>query len=77
MGEIVMVALATYGVATLVSEYDGVFDVFSKLRSNIKAFRCVPCATVWIAIPIAVIMNVGVIGYLASVGISIALDRFA
>lgn len=75
MIEIIIASLATYGVATLVSEYDGAFNVFTKLRSKLPALRCMPCAATWIALPIALFMDIGVMGYLAALGIVVAMER--
>lgn len=75
MIEIIICALATYGICTLVSEYDGAFDVFSKLRAKIAAFRCIPCASVWIAAPLAFFLGIGLLGYLAAIGLVLFMHR--
>lgn len=75
MIEVILAALATYGIATLVSEYDGPFNVFTELRTWLPALRCVPCGSVWIAAPIALLSGVGFIGYLAALGIVMVMER--
>lgn len=75
--EIIIISVALYGVTTLVAEYEGVFGVFAKLRSAITFLQCVPCSAVWIGIPLAFVSGIGLIGYLASIGFVLLLDRMA
>lgn len=76
MGEIIIASLATYGISALISNYSGIFNLFERLRNRYpdSAFHCVVCLSVWVAIPISLAMSIGIIGYLAVVGIVIALD---
>lgn len=71
--------LATYGVAKLISNYDGLFNVFLWLRNRDsvigKLFSCTVCLAVWVAIPVAYFAGFGVMGYLAIIGSVILIER--
>lgn len=71
---IIIAILATYAVSTLLSTYDGAFNVFTELR-ELGIPSCAVCIAVWIAIPISLIMGVSFIEYFAVLGGSIALSR--
>lgn len=75
MTDIIICSLGVYGTSVLVSEYDGPFHIFSKLRARLTAFRCVPCASVWIAAPLAFFLGVGLTGYLAAIGLVLLAER--
>jgi len=75
---VLFTALATFGIATLISQYDGVADVFLRLRSIEPLHNflsCTVCLSLWISIPFSVANGIGVIGYFATVGIVILLER--
>ena len=77
MIELLILALATYGVSKLLVEYDGFGDIFYKLRAKswLSMLNCVVCTSVYIAVPIAIFSGVGVLGYLAILGIVILIER--
>lgn len=75
MTDILICSLGVYGASVLVSEYDGPFDVFRVLRAKLAALRCVPCASVWIAAPLAYFTGIGVTGYLAAIGLVLLAER--
>ena len=67
--------LATYGISTLLSEYNGARDVFVYLRTKMSVFRCTVCLSVWVAVVIALLQGMSFTEYLAVVGGVISLDR--
>lgn len=71
----VTVALATYGICTLLSEYDAPFNAFANLRAKFRVFGCIGCSSVWISAPLAYFAGLGVIEYLGAIGIVLAIDR--
>ena len=77
MIEIIISSLATYGISKLVSSYDGLYGVFVRLRTKYPSspLNCVPCLSVFLAIPIAYISEIGFMGYLATLGTIIMIDR--
>jgi hypothetical protein len=77
MIETVTAIIASFGVSALVSSYDGIFGVFAKLRSHIKALNCTVCTSVYVAVPIAYFSDIGVIGYLCVIGGVILLERWS
>lgn len=70
-----LATFAVYGIAHLVVYEDGPADLFLKLRRMGSLFRCVPCFTVWIAIPFLFLTDIGILGYLATIGGVIVIDR--
>lgn len=76
MTDIIICALGVYGASVLVSEYDGPLAMFNKLRAKLAALRCVPCASVWIAAPLAFFLGIGITGYLAAIGLVLLAERF-
>lgn len=50
-------ALAVYGLSALISEYEGPFEAFKRLRGKYpnSALTCVVCTSVWLAVPISLI----------------------
>jgi hypothetical protein len=71
---IIYAIIATYGIATLLAEYDGPFNVLSKLR-NRGMPNCNVCMGVWIAIPLALFLEIGLIGYFVTIGGVVILGR--
>ena len=61
MIELLILALATYGTAKLVAEYDGFADVLFKIRnkSYLKALNCPVCASVWFGVLFSIIFWLG------------------
>ena len=76
MIELIFAALATYGISALLVEKNGFMDVFLKLR-EIKwlPFNCITCTAVWIGIPIAIFSGIGLLGYFATLGIIVLIER--
>lgn len=74
MTDILIVSLATYGMCKLVSEYDGPFNVFQRIRSQFKAFLCLACSSVWVCAPLALFTGLSVVEYFAAIGIVLILD---
>ena len=61
MIELLILALATYGTAKLIAEYDGFGDIFYKIRnkSYLKALTCPVCASVWFGVLFSIIFWLG------------------
>lgn len=72
---VIIATLALYGVCSLLTEYSGPFDTFSRLREQFRIFRCVACLAVWLGIPIAYLSGIGFLGYLAIIGGVLIMDR--
>lgn len=80
MGEIVIAALATYGLSSLVAYQDGLYDVFLKLRQKYpnSAFVCPVCLSLWVAVPFSILTWLGLTWLLlpiAIVGVVIILEK--
>ena len=73
MSEIIIAALGVYGVSIILAEYPGPFNILEKLRRY--RVLCVICLSVWVAIPVAYLAGVDVLGYLAIIGILILIER--
>lgn len=75
---IFITALATLGISSLISQYNGAFDVFQKLRNKFprSPLTCTVCLSVWVAIPLSIFTGIGFIGYLAVIGLIIIEERF-
>lgn len=71
----IIAIIGAYGICHLLVHEDGPYNLLTKLRKYVKPFRCVPCSVVYIAIPIALYANIGILGYLAIVGGVIFIDR--
>lgn len=73
MSDLIIAILATYGVVHLITQTDGLFDVFHKLRSVKnktleKLFSCSKCQAVYIsAIPV-IGLHMSFWEYLATIG---------
>lgn len=75
MFEIIISSIATFGISALISNYDGPGEILFKLRKKVPLTRCTICLGVWAGIPIAYFMGVGIIGYLAIIGLVILVER--
>lgn len=78
---LIAATLATYGVASLVTNYSGPFNAFTSLRKSAKgelksALECTVCVATWVSVPIALIAGVGFLGWLAAIGAVILLERW-
>lgn len=71
----IIAILATYGLSTLLAEFEGYKDVFVWLRTRIEPLRCAVCASCWIAMPIVLFAGLGLLEYFAIIGSVIILDR--
>ena len=80
MGELIITTLATYGLSSLLTSYDGPFDVFLKLRELFprSPLECTVCTSVWVSIAFFLVLLLG-LGYyllpLAIVWLVILLER--
>lgn len=73
---VILIALACYGVATLVSDYDGPANLFVKIRKLHKVFRCNTCLSFWfVMISSIFIFNGSVLYMLATLGLTVAMTR--
>lgn len=80
MGEIVIAALATYGLSSLVAYQDGLYGIFLKLRNRYpnSAFVCPVCFSLWLAIPFTLLVYLGFVWLLvplAIVAVVIILEK--
>lgn len=75
---IFITALATLGISVIITQYDGPCGIFQKLRSKIpkSPITCTVCLSVWVAIPLSIITEIGLVGYLAVIGFIIIEERF-
>lgn len=66
---IITAILATFGIASLLTEYDGPFNAFVRLRGYVGGpFKCLVCLSCWVAIPICIYLGLNFIEYLAVIG---------
>ena len=78
MSMFLITALATFGSASLVTNYDGPFEVFLKLRSRFKLFRCTVCLSCWLAFPMLYLTAIGALSVVLSfaiIGLIIITER--
>lgn len=75
--DIVLPALAAFGISALISQYDGLSGVLQRVRLNRlrRLASCTVCLSVWVAIPISIVANLSVIEYFATLGFVILLER--
>ena len=81
MIELIIAALATYGVSKLLVEYDGFGNIFYRLRdiSWLKMLTCVVCTGTWVGIIFGIVYLLGYGVYLAPlaiIGIVILIEEF-
>lgn len=75
---LVIAVVATYGIATVISQYDAPAGLLIRLRSikYLQSFlSCAVCLSVWIAIPIAIYSDLNIIKYFATIGFVIVIER--
>lgn len=58
--------ISAYGFITMITQYDGVFGVFKKLREIFFIFRCGVCLSPWVGL--LFIPNLSLLEYTALVG---------
>lgn len=80
MIELIILALATYGTAKLIAEYDGPFDSLYRLRNvkYLKALLCVVCSSLYVGVGLSIVWAFGYALWLtplALVGIVIILEE--
>lgn len=77
MGELLQAVLITVGLATLVSQYDGAFNIFLRLRTSRlgKLFDCNTCLVPYLALIPVLGLNMGFMDYLVIVGSGVILSR--
>ena len=78
MFNLLLLSLATYGVSKLITDYDGAFDIFYKLRGKYKALTCTVCVSFWVAAIFCIVYYLGLtllLLPLAIVGIVILLEK--
>lgn len=77
MGELLQAVLITVGLATLVADYDGPFNIFLRLRTSRlgKLFDCNTCLVPYLALIPVLGLNMGFMDYLVIVGAGVILSR--
>lgn len=79
--EFVELAFATFAIALIITQYDGIFGVFARLRkiNKLSALRCFTCTAVWIAAVLAMVITESIGGWIIStfaiVGAAIFINR--
>lgn len=78
----IITALAVYGLAALVVNYDGAWSIFARLRNRFpnSALHCTVCLSVWISVPIILLgtfVGSWVIAPLAIVAVVILLEKLS
>jgi hypothetical protein len=48
MIEIIVASMAVFGMAALISTYDGPFDILALAREQVGMLACTVCLSVWI-----------------------------
>lgn len=74
---IIISSLATYGVSSLLTNYEGFHGIFSKLRDKYpdSFLQCLVCTSVIVSIFICFMSGVGILGWLAVIGIIILVEQ--
>lgn len=77
MGELLTSTILTVGLATLIAQYDGAFDLFLRLRTSRlgKLFDCNVCLCPYLAVIPVLGFRMGLMQYLTIVGASVILAR--
>lgn len=75
--ELIIGSLATYGIAVIVANYDGPFNILVKLRESKvgSLFTCSVCLSVYVAAFVAIFMGLSFFEYLAILGLAVLLER--
>lgn len=78
MGELLQAVLITVGLATLVADYDGPFNIFLRLRTSRlgRLFECNVCLCSYLALIPVLGLKMGLMQYLTIVGASVLLARY-
>ncbi len=76
----IITALAVYGLAALVSSYDGLYGVFARLRNKYpnSPLHCTVCLSCWLVVPIILLgafVGIWAIAPLAVIGVVILFER--
>lgn len=74
---LLVAVFGTYGIATLLSDYNGPFRAFQRLRHSKmgELFECNVCLSPYIALAFALGLGLGLWEYLAVVGACVVLAR--
>lgn len=75
MFDIIIAVAGTYGLATIVADYDGPFGVFEKIRGLGRGFSYNVCLMPYFALIPTLGMGLGFFEYLAIVGTGVAIAR--
>lgn len=78
MFNLLLLILSVYGASKLLTEYDGPFNVFYRLRNNLNFLNCTVCTSVWVAILFSLLLFFGqywFITVLAVVGAVIFIEE--
>lgn len=77
LSNVIISAVGTYGLATIVADYDGPFNMFDKIRSTRlgRLFSCNVCLSPYMALIPALSLDIGFVGYIAAVGGTVILAR--
>jgi len=73
-------ALAVYGISALITQYDGPWGLFARLRAKLpnSAFWCAVCLSVWVVIPmilLATYTGIFIPSVFAIIGVVILLEK--
>ena len=80
MIELLILALATYGTAKLIAEYDGPFDMLYSMRNKrwLGMLTCTVCTSVWVGLFFSIMYWLGFVWLLlplALVGVVILIEE--
>jgi len=78
MYEVIIYALATFGVSALLTDYDGPADIFRRAKNKLKALDCLVCTSVYIALLLFVFIATGNGSWLtplAVIGLIVIIER--
>ena len=76
----IITALAVYGLAALISSYDGAWSIFARLRNKYpnSPLQCAVCTSVWLVLPIMALSYFGGVIFVvpfAIIGVVILLEK--
>lgn len=72
---VIVYGVATYGIATVITDYDGPFGVFDSLRQKFALFRCSVCLSTWLIVVFWLVGGLAIIESLAALGIAVFILR--